>query len=626
MCGILGYISKEINFPIQSFQSALNRIQHRGPDDCGIWESSDHHIYFGHQRLSIIDLSPNGKQPFFDLHQKSVIVFNGEIYNYREIKQELLKLGKEFKSKTDTEVLLEAYLHWGPDFVQKLNGMWAFAIWDLEKKILFFSRDRSGKKPFHYLHQNSIFSFASQLKCLKQLLPLDWKVDLEAFSQYLHWGYVPGELCFYSPAKKLLPGHSGIYSFQENTLKIWRYWELPQLKTTTLKSEPEILSQLETLLTQSVAFRLEADVPIGILLSGGVDSSIIAALAAKIKGPGQVKTFCAKMTDSHFDESAFSRKVAQHLDTQHFELTIPPSSIDIMNELIEFFDEPFADPSLVPTYLLSKMVRQHVTVALGGDGGDEVFGGYGYYPFIANLTQKYHHVPELVWKILGKSAGRMLPAGVKGRNLAVSLQEGPQKSILHTTPYFDFWLKKRLLKKDIYQELTESPQLSVTYKAKFYDPDRPLVSRMTGLDFQTYLTDDILVKVDRASMAVALEIRAPYLDRDLVEFSYSEIPDELKVDPVERRKIQVKLSDKILPGILEKRKKQGFEIPIHHWFQDKQVQKKIRSWILDSRFRQYINPSFVEDLLKGQSRGRHNEFRLFSLCMVSLVLEDHPIL
>lgn len=437
MCGIAGFCDFTKRSSLERLRQMTDMLSHRGPDDGGYQfvETESAQVGLGHRRLSIIDLSALGHQPMTDFFQRAWIIFNGEIYNHHELRKELEALGERFVSRTDTEVLLIAYLVWGAKCVHRFNGMWSFVIWDIEKKLLFLSRDRSGKKPLYYAHNNGTFVFASQLKALRVFSEFPWEINLKAFNAYLALGYVPGEHAFFSPAQKLSPGHFAFFDLNTGNLQTHRYWFLPYFQSNSERINEHnhnayFLDKLENLTQTAVALRLEADVPVGVLLSSGVDSSILAALATRVKGKGNVKTFTVKMPDSKLDESVNARKIAEYLGTEHYELPAPPSSVDLLPELVEYCDEPVADSSILPTFILSRLTKEHVTVALGGDGGDEIFGGYRHYPQVLEFQQQWGWIPASFWKIAGTMAGTILPVGFKGRNRLASFRKGLEKSWL----------------------------------------------------------------------------------------------------------------------------------------------------------------------------------------------------
>jgi asparagine synthase (glutamine-hydrolysing) len=503
--------------------------------------------------------------------------------------------------------------------------MFSFGIWDVDKKILFLSRDRAGQKPLYYAASNGNFAFASQLKALRALPGFPWDINYDAVNAYLGLGYIPGEMALYFPAKKLPPAHSAVYDFEKGSLEIWQYWQLPQFAgNKSDASLDDFVYNLERLIDQSVSLRLEADVPVGVLLSGGVDSSILAAVAAKRKGGKQVKTFCIKMDDPSLDESANARRVAEYLGTEHHELSASPASLEMINDLVDACDEPIADSSILPTYVLSRLVREHVTVALGGDGGDEIFGGYNHYSSSLQLVDKMRFVPPIIMKLFGCAAGKFIPVGVRGRNFLASLRDGAYFSSIRSNTFFDPWARNNLLNDDVKKRLKKGFLYPEQQLESYYTKSASHLYNMQKTDYCNYLPEDILAKVDRASMAVSLEVRAPWLDFNVAEYSFINIHDKFKVNDSNRRIVQAKLAQKLLPGVIDTKRKQGFSIPLDSWLRKKAEMNFIKETILQSKLLELTNKNEINGILKGQLNGRCNSARVFSLYMLALVLNKKP--
>ena len=612
MCGIIGICGKINDQDLAWLETACNKLRHRGPDAKGKWIGPKHNIALGHRRLSIIDTSNFSDQPFVSDDGKLILVFNGEIYNYIEIREKLKDLGIKFKTNGDTEVLLAAYKYWGEDCLKYLNGMWAFAIYDERggsgNEKLFVARDRSGEKPFYYRTKLGFFEFASELKGLRSR----GEIDLNALNHYLALGYVPRDLCIAKGIKKLPPAHAGIFDFKKGEFKKWRYWQLPISNDQNMKdfTIEELAEQSWNLLTQSVNLRLRSDVPIGVFLSGGLDSSLVTAATAEVSNC-PVKTFTVSIPGSELDESKYAQLIADTFNTEHHILPMDMPSLDQLDELKSFIDEPIADSSILPTYMVSRMIRKHVTVALGGDGGDELYGGYHHYQKALHSQSYLGLIPISLLKSCGRLAS-ILPAGTKGRNLISSLVGGPLQRNIWGTPYFDLTLRKRLLKKEVLEELgddIEAPeQKSLTLFQKGLDP----IDKLTRMDFEQMLPDDFLVKVDRASMANSLEVRLPFLDHNIIEHAFKSIPSKQKVTIKERRRVQNIMAKKYLPKKFELNRKQGFSIPINEWMQNISLNE-----IIPKKENKYFNNDFINELIIGQSQKKTNGSRLFSLIMLN---------
>lgn len=587
-------------------------LRHRGPDDAGEWWSWDNRVGLATRRLAIVDLSPAGHQPMTDGTGRLAITFNGEIYNHRELRRELEGRGHAFRSAGDTEVILEAYRSWGTDCLEHLNGMFAFALYDRDRDHVFLARDRVGEKPFFYHHSGDRLLFASELKALMAEPGLPRRLDLSALDQYLAYGYVSGESCILQRVQKLGAGQAMVYELEADRLRRWRYWEVPEPRPAGL-SDRELLDQLEDMLLDSVRLRLEADVPVGILLSGGIDSSLVTAMAARVSSK-PVRTFTVRFPGhgSH-DEGPHAARVARHFGTHHTELVAEPASVELLPRLAEQFDEPLADSSMLPTYLVSRLIRQHATVALGGDGGDELFGGYPQYSRIQLQERLRGVVPRPVRALCGLAAAHLLPVGFRGRNHLVGFAGDAAQTISHLNLYFDRVARNRLLAPGVRDASAESPE--DRRRTQCSGSGTPL-QKATRLDFSAYLPDDLLVKVDRASMLASLEVRAPWLDRRIVEFAFGAVPDRQRATERERKILPRRLARRLLPPDLDLERKQGFSIPLHAWLKGdwgpffRSVLEEADPLLFDRRT--------IRRLLAGQRLGLANSARLFSLTIFEL--------
>lgn len=621
MCGIFGIVSKQPIENINRYKQCLDSMTHRGPDASGEWISENKDIYLGHRRLSIIDLSPNGTQPMFDHASEIVIVFNGEIYNYKELKKELQNAGYTFRTESDTEVLITAYKCWGVFCTKKFNGMFSFAILDKRKNHLFLSRDRAGEKPLFYsLHENK-FRFSSEIKGILKDTSFDATVNRIAVDCYLTIGSIPGGMSIFKHVQKLKPGHSlllDLNTFSEPL--VWEYWKLPALDTKGNQSEDELVNELEGLLESSVRLQLlAADVPVGILLSGGIDSSLVTAMASRISK--KVKTFTITFPGhKKFDESKYAEIVANHFGTDHIQLSGSQVSIQDFIDLSMQFDEPMADSSSIPTYLVSKLIREHCTVALGGDGGDELFGGYPYYSRLKDLQQRTDKIPQMLRYFAAKTSGTLLPVGFKGRNWAKELDSDLDVELPMTSSFFDLDERKKLygFPKDWFYAAESIQRKNIPIV-----PD--LVDRATRYDFVNYMCNDILVKVDRSSMMHSLEVRAPFLDYRIIDFAFSKVPSSLKADQQDKKILLKKLCRKVLPSELDFNRKQGFSIPLASWLTEKGEWRDFFHDVLLNNNHSFFNKKYIEGLFRGQARGRNNSERIFSLVVFELWRKNYKI-
>jgi asparagine synthase (glutamine-hydrolysing) len=595
-------------------------MTHRGPDGAGEWWSRDGRVGLAHRRLAIIDLSPAGHQPMSDASGTLTIVFNGEIYNHTELRAELFAKGESFRSQSDTEVILAAYREWGTDCLLRLNGMFAFALYDARSRQMFLARDRAGEKPLFYHLANSTLRFATELKGLTADSALRRRIDAEALECYLTMGYVPGERCILEGFRKLPPAHALRYKVDTAAVQVWRYWKLPQ-QVVSPASDDELVGEFEALLEDSVRRQLVADVPVGVLLSGGVDSSLTTAMA--VRANSKVKTFTIRFPGyGSYDETEHARLIARHFGTEHIELEAEKTTVDLLPMLARQFDEPIMDSSMIPTYLLSKLVRQHCTVALGGDGGDELFGGYEHYSRLLWLQSKFEFVPFPLRRKLASIAG-LLPVGFKGRNWLQGLAADLHSSLPLIASYFDARSRKSLLRPDLVATLAlvDSPE-SIWLSRMPHSAD--LLQRATRMDFENYLAEDILVKVDRASMLNSLEVRAPWLDHRLIEFAFARVPSTLKASSNRRKILPKLLAKRLLPPEFDLQRKQGFSIPLASWLSGKEWGGYFRDVLLDSKDGLF-NERFVRQLLEGQERGRANGERLFALVLFELWRREYEI-
>ena len=614
MCGIVGLIGDIGNEDLDWIARSTEKLSHRGPDATHIWLAPESNALLAHNRLSVIDTNSSSDQPFVSLDGDLVIVFNGEIYNYIELRDSLVKEGESFRTNGDTEVLLASYRRWGFDCLSRLNGMFAFAIWDKRRGVgheqLFVARDRAGEKPFYYLNGGRSFEFASELKGLRT----NRKFDFQGLNHYLALGYVPGDLCIAEGVKKLPPASAGLLDMQNGQFKIWQYWFLPENQTGSNKNVDgdELAEEAWSLLLESTRLRLRSDVPTGVFLSGGLDSSLVTAAATQVSDI-PLKTFTIGVPGSSLDESVYANQISDSFATDHYVLDIDKLSLEILDDFAQFIDEPIADSSVLPSYMVSRLTRQHVTVALGGDGGDELFGGYHHYQNILRSTKSLGHIPGSALNVVSRIAAR-LPAGIRGRNWLSSQRGGPAESGVWGSPYFDISLRRLLLNPDVVKQLKGGVELPEYRSLALLQNSDGLVDGLTRQDFQQLLPDDYLVKVDRASMANSLEVRTPFLDHNLVEFAFSRIPSDWKCTVNERRKLQNLMAKKYLPSKFEINRKQGFSIPMDDWLRNAQL-----DCLIELLPKDIFNVNYVKELITGHRRGRTNGARLFALLMLTHV-------
>jgi len=568
MCGICGVFEfeKGREVPAELIRRMTDTIVHRGPDDQGVFVGP--HIGLGFRRLSIIDVA-GGHQPLSNEDGSVWVMLNGEIYNYEELHQDLVGRGHRFSTRSDTETIVHLYEEYGEKCFARLRGMFAIALWDSRSHQLLLVRDRVGKKPLYYAANSQRLSFGSELKCLlvDKTLPRD--VNIQAVSDYFSFGYIPAPKTIYRAVNKLLPGHYLVASLNE--VRVERYWDL-SFADVRQRSEEEWCEILRHQLCEVTKMRLMSEVPLGAFLSGGVDSSSIVAMMAKTMSR-PVTTCSIGFGEQEFDESDYARKIAEQFHTDHHEQTVKPNALDVLNKLVWHYDEPFADSSAIPTYYVSKMARQFVTVALGGDGGDESFAGYRRYYFDRLENHMRGFIPASMRRAIFGPLGRMYPPlawaprYLRAKATFQSLARSPLEGYFNSVSIFRPGEKPNLFTPDFRKALGGYDSINVLqeYYNRADTPD--LLSRIQYVDIKTYLSDDILTKVDRASMAVSLEVRAPLLDHKLME-TIATIPSSLKLVGKEGKYIFKKAMAPILTPEILYRQKQGFAVPLDRWFRE----------------------------------------------------------
>lgn len=611
MCGIVG-AGGVAPFSNRSWLAiGRDAMTHRGPDDAGEWWSEDGRVGLAHRRLSIIDLSLAGHQPMHGFSKSISIVFNGEIYNFINLRDELIVKGYSFNSASDTEVILAAYQEWGTECLSHFNGMFAFAIYDARRHLIFLARDRAGEKPLFYYQKAGELRFASELKALLADNTLPRRIAPESLDCYLAMGYIPGNRCILDGFNKLPPAHGLVFNLKTGCSKVWRYWQPPEcIVPDPYLNEDDLVDELEGLLENAVRRQMVADVPVGVLLSGGVDSSLITAMA--VRGSSNVQTFTIRFPGhGKLDETEHARLIARNFGTRHTELVAKDVAPDLLPRLARQFDEPIVDSSIIPTFLVSQLVREHCTVALGGDGGDELFGGYSHYSQLLAMRTSLDKIPLSLRKSIAKVAEETLPVGLKGRNWLQSLGYDVHSGLPLQATCIDAATRKNLLSKQSNWQLVA---------AKIFSDMCPnqvdLLQRATRMDFQNYLAEDILVKVDRTSMLSSLEMRAPFLDADLVEFAFSRVPSKLKATSTAKKVLLKRLTDRVLPKPFDRERKQGFSIPLNTWLRSGSFRNLFNEVLLDPE--SLFDYKVVGGLFQGLDRGRRNGERLFALAMFEL--------
>jgi asparagine synthase (glutamine-hydrolysing) len=613
MCGIAGFVeSPSVPAPFrpderQGLIAAMcGAIRHRGPDDEGVW--SDRGVAIGMRRLSIIDLA-GGHQPIRNEDGTVWIVFNGEIYNFRELRAGLETAGHRFYTSTDTEVIVHAYEQWGTAAIGRLRGMFGLAIWDTRTGTLIVARDRIGIKPVHYAGVDGRLYFGSEIKSILCAPGVARELDADSLDHYLSFLYTPRDRSIFKGVQKLPPGH--VLVWRDGRHHLERYWEVPADEPFR-GSEQDAAIALRGVLADAVRSHLVSDVPLGAFLSGGIDSSVVVGLMAEVAG-ARVKTFSIGFDEPAFDELEHARQVAHHFGTDHHEFVVQPDAIGILDDLISHFDEPFADSSAIPTWYVSEMARKHVTVVLSGDGGDELFGGYDRYLPHPRVVAFDRYGPKALRRVAALAA-RRLPHGMRGKNFLRHVGRDAQGRYLDAIRLFSPDEKPDLLSVDVRRQLTgpDPEHLLARHFDRF--AALPWPSQMMRFDMETYLPEDVLTKVDRMSMAHSIESRVPLLDNEVIGFA-SSLPAGFKIKNGRRKHILKEVAATLLPGGIIDRRKQGFGVPIGVWFRGR-LRELFADTLLSGRSLQrgYFQPSFVRRLVDEHLAGtRDHTLRLWQL-------------
>jgi asparagine synthase (glutamine-hydrolysing) len=617
MCGIAGFA----DFRKRSTEEILAKmsciLSHRGPDGQGIYfvETKNAQIGLGHRRLSIIDLSTSANQPmhYDGLH----LIFNGEIYNYNEIRETLISKGHQFITHGDTEVILHSWREWGKEAIQQWKGMFAITLYDEKTEELICIRDRAGIKPFYYYLKEDLFLFGSELKSLLTHPQFKKEINRDVVASFLQYGYVSHPHCIYEHTYKIPPGYLLQLQLSVKEIKLTQYWDVYSAYNQPKLNIPfdEALNETEKILQKAFNYRMVADVPVGVFLSGGFDSSCVTALLQKDRME-KIKTFTIGSTDKNLDEAPYAKQIAQHLGTDHTEYyCTPEDALDIIPELPHFYDEPFADSSAIPTILVSRLARKKVTVALSADAGDEIFAGYNRYDYLIKYGRKLQSIPKVLRKtvasIMQKVSSENIPYFNRQDNFHSRYQKirnllndpSPTEMLKNLSQVFTKDEINKLFTSEI-NEITTA-HTSNKLQAEFYDP----LSYMMAIDYQTYMVDDILQKVDRATMSVSLEGREPFLDQSIIEWA-ARLPNEYKYHNGEKKYIVKQIVHKYIPKELMERKKMGFGIPVERWLAN-ELKELVEEYLSERNLNKHrlFNSDYISKLKTAFFNGR-TEFHL----------------
>ena len=618
MCGISGILHFDSRMPVrhEDVRTMTELIQHRGPDDCGFYLNEN--VGLGFRRLSIIDLE-SGHQPMTNEDGSLWIVFNGEIYNHQELRSHLQKKGHIFRTKSDTETIIHLYEEYGKECVTKLRGMFAFAIWNEKDKTIFCARDRFGIKPFFYYLDQDRFLFGSEIKCITSQMKSNPPLSPKMLDYYLAYGYSSEEDTLYQGIKKLKPGHI-LETGVDRKTRSTRYWEINYLPDHS-KTEEEWCEILEAKLSEAVKSHLMSDVPLGAFLSGGIDSSAVVAHMAKHSST-PVKTFSIGFKEEAFNELVYARQVAKLFGTEHHEQVLEPESVSLLPKLINMYDEPFADSSAIPTYYVSKFAREFVTVVLSGDGGDELFAGYNKYQKL-KYFRDHNLLPDAMSEVFWGGLHKLIPNSVKGKGATYYLA----KPKAYLPAYQSIWHmneRRQLYGASFWEEIKGASAEAIKIPIIDQNNKGDFLFSMQTLDMKTYMVDDILTKVDRASMHNSLEVRVPLLDHEFAELTFR-IPSDLKLKGKIKKYIFKKSLQDHLPKTVLSHKKQGFGVPLRLWFKE-DLKEYVNDHLLNSNslLYDYLNPNFVSKIVHGHHHGmRDFNHKIWSLIVLDQWLSIH---
>jgi asparagine synthase (glutamine-hydrolysing) len=606
MCGISGFYSFSKKFSAEELHAMTDELAHRGPDASGYF--SDEVCSLGHRRLSIIDLSSNANQPMHSADGRYVMVYNGEVYNYHEIAAEMRQRFKtEFSTSSDSEVLLEAYAQYGPEFLQKLNGMFALAIYDKVKQEIFICRDRIGIKPVYYFWDGENFAFASELKSLTKLSFIPKELDRNAIYHFLHLGFISAPQSIYHAIKKLEAG--SWMKISRGNLETTKYWDInSHVSDKVISNEKEAIVKLSDLLMSSVQYQLKSDVPFGVFLSGGIDSSLVTANAVNLSGV-KVNTFSIGFKENRYNESFYAKAVAKHLGTNHHEFIVSyDDAIGLIDNIFDAYSEPFADSSSIPTMLVSKLARKHVTVTLSGEGGDELFLGYGAYQWARRLNNPFiRPFRRQAGKLIGSAGGKYQRYERYFNYPSEDLQYS--HTLSQELYYFSHDEINHLVSDDFKKaERWNNIEPFSRFGVEIEHLKRPVnaMEKQAIFDLHFYLQADLLTKVDRASMRYSLETRVPYLDHRIIEFSLNLSP-ELKYKNDTTKYILKEILYQYVPQKFFERPKQGFAIPLEEWLK-KELKFLVDDFLSEEVIRKYdlVDYNYVKELKADFLSGRRS--------------------
>lgn len=620
MCGIVGFVNKNISEQDRTILEKMNgAIVHRGPDDDGFYLGEG--VALGMRRLSIIDVA-GGKQPIHNADKTKWIVFNGEIYNYQQLREGLEKRGHQFYTNSDTEAIIHLYDEYGVDCLEHLRGMFAIAIWDTVDNSLFLARDRVGKKPILYSHQdNGGLIFGSEFQALLQHPDISREVDFEAIDSYMSYLCIPAPLTAFKHIRKLEPGHW--LRWRNGAIEMLRYWQ-PDFSQKIKISEEDAIEETTRILRESTKLRMISEVPLGAFLSGGVDSSIIVALMAQ-ESSQPVKTFSIGFEEQDYSELRYAKRVAEHVGAEYNEFVVRPNALEILPTLVEHYGEPYADSSAIPTYYVSKETRKHVTVALNGDGGDESFAGYERYAAM-QMAETYKRLPKALRKALIESPVNLLPTSELKRSRFRDAKRFLQAANLPKTERYFRWMStfNRDAKLDLYTKdfaASVSAENPSAYMDRWFAKANGsgILDAALLTDQMTYLPNDLLVKVDIASMANSLEARSPFLDHKLIEFAAT-LPEDLKMRRFQTKSLLKKVAARLVPKEVVYRRKMGFGVPVAKWFRE-DLKDFVRSVLLSDKSltRGIVKREMLEKYVNEHTNGqRDHSFQLWTLLMLEL--------
>ena len=610
MCGFLGIVSnKALKF--DNFNNALKKISHRGPDNSSTWINEKSNIILGHNRLSIIDLSSQGNQPMSYLGRYKII-FNGEIYNYKELKKTLESMGYKFKSNTDTEIILASYDRWKEKCLEYFRGMFAFTIFDEKKNNIFIARDRVGEKPLYYINDRETLYFSSEIKSLLELKIDIPKINFEILNYLLTRGFSSNENTIYQSIKKLPAAHYLNYNIAKDNLKIIRYWKLENDLVNYNQNQNKI-EQFDEIIKKIISYQLNTDVSTGVLLSGGIDSSLITSISSLKKN--NIKTFNVSFPNNlKYDESKYAKQISNYFKTDHHQIRVNRIDPSIINTLIDIYDEPFFDSSAIPTLLIFQEIKKYCKVVLGGDGGDEVFGGYKHYNYIIYLDVISKFIPELFRRILKNIILKKDSNHFKGKNWISYLDLNLKKKLPIVPKYFDNDEKFQLLNTQLDSQLN--------YSNNNLDSN-DLVKSLMHENFSNYLCDNLLVKTDMASMNNSVELRSPFLDHKLIEFLFYNFKTSEKVNFFNRKIFLKKYSSNYFPKNYDYRRKMGFSIPFKEWLKEDNWKEFFYDNILSKK--NIFNKKYAIDLMNKQNSGYDNSSKLYAILILVLWFENKKL-